>query len=78
MIIGHLEIADDVHFRRYHGDQEPKAPGAIHEHLPLEAHEDWLQNAAPTETPRQAFRNAFRNWKKFLDKNLNKQTKRIE
>ena len=47
MIIGHLEIADDVHISA--GTMVTKSlkkPGQYTSIFPLEAHEDWLHNAA--------------------------------
>jgi len=47
MIIGHLELADDVHVSA--GTMVTKslrAPGQYTSIFPLEAHDDWLQNAA--------------------------------
>ena len=47
MIIGHLELADDVHISA--GTMVTKSlsrPGQYTSIYPLEAHEDWLHNAA--------------------------------
>ena len=47
MIIGHLELADDVHVSA--GTMVTKnltKPGQYTSIYPLEAHEDWLRNAA--------------------------------
>lgn len=47
MIIGHLEIADDVHISAgTMVTKNLKRPGQYTSIYPLEAHEDWLQNAA--------------------------------
>ena len=47
MIVGHLEIADDVHISA--GTMVTKSlrkPGQYTSIFPLEAHDEWLQNAA--------------------------------
>ncbi len=47
MIIGHLELADDVHISA--GSMVTKSlrkPGQYTSIFPLEAHDDWLHNAA--------------------------------
>ena len=47
MIIGHLELADDVHISA--GTMVTRSlrqPGQYTSIFPLEAHDDWLHNAA--------------------------------
>ena len=70
MIIGHLEIADDVHISAgTMVTKNLKRPGQYTSIYPLEAHEDWLQNAAQLKRLARLSERVSQ-LEKFLDKKL--------